>query len=742
MSIINKLENNINRMLEIKIKLIKESNYDHDTFDTEFEKSIDDFFGFIRYTNKLCNHDSETISTKAKELLKLLNPQSIFSAMKRIIMFKTYFEGVHYLSDKIYMPFRVKLSGLLFCIAIENNNLFPETSDERLVNIYQIYIQYLKYCSKATLELGKRFLELGNYNYHPAMYLWKNSTDENDGMILFRNMALFHTLSELIINFNEKDDDHILDLLHMFKPPIQNMFGDIIAHFETNRCPGFENEWSSDSDTSRKWNLPARLRTKKFLRANSKPILAMHLCKQYDINRHNFISQSETYRSNEIYGSEINPRKGGPEEQRKAMKLLSDKRIEHLKIILRNIDESQTKQPELIRLEKSSLKYIGDLSLNHPLNDKESIPGIRQFEQEIYSNYTNEHRLNALHFESRNRFCAFLDISLTNLLRKESDKKRFSGFGMFDSKDNWNLPPREESPKHKAEEILSQYYKTIPLYEKGKQTWSRTNKISRMNIYTRIMFQISVGQNSADRLSKPNNSPIERLIHPIRIVTVGNDVAPNALIINIVLDRFHTLITKIVNARIRNFGNLERFRNYVSIFIGIELCILHFIAHHASPNFVDSNYILNRTIASLRIHNNSTGHAASWVADYPTKRNTGQMEIEGAFIFDSKSDIFVRKCSFGEVKDADSRRIYVESEIDDDRSPQHLFSILKQFCYPMNKWSDLEIDRVDEDDSSDSAVVEWMTRFLQQEEPEWNELCELIEEFKGLYLHESPSYFE
>jgi hypothetical protein len=752
-SIINKLENNINRMLEIKIKLIKESNYDHDTFDTEFEKSIDDFFGFIRYTNKLCNHDSETISTKAKELLKLLNPKSIFSVMKRIIIFKGRFDDYE---DGMELkpwvvPLRIRRMGLLYCTAIENNNLFSETNDARLVDIYQIYRQYLKYSSKATSELG-RILELGDYKYHPAMYLWKNSTDENDGMILFRNIALFHTDSKLLINFDDQDVGQLRELQKMFEPWLSYDDEGDITYFVTNLYPGFENDWSSDTDTLRKWNLPARLRTKKFLRVDSKPILAMHFCKQYDIIRHGFISQSEIYGSWEQYGSETDIRTvKSPIPQKSLIQSLKNERSKQLTVVLQDDMPEKAKRPERIRLEKIALKFFGDLSSNHPLNDKEpipSIPSIRLLEKQIYS-IGSEHTDVGKKYMKHNDYCSFLDLSLLNLLRKESDKKRFVGFSMFDNKKADKLLGEatqisSEMARLIAEEILAQHYKTIPLYEKGKRTWSRTNKITRMNLYTRIIFQSRREPQIEPRLAKPSNSPLERVMHPIRLESFGKDVAPNALIINIVLDRFHTLIMNIVNNEsVPLFLATQKVRNVVSLFIGIELCILHFIAHHASPNLVDSNFVNKRTINSLKTH---LSGQAPWIADYPTKRNTGtEGENEEALIFDSKSDIFVRKSSFAEGKDADPKRIYVESEIDDDRSPQHLFSILQQFCFIDSRWtkSDSPIEFFERETIfNPTSYVFRINAFLEQKEPKWDAMCKLIEQFKQYYPKGSLSYFE
>ena len=102
-----------------------------------------------------------------------------------------------------------------------------------------------------------------------------------------------------------------------------------------------------------------------------------------------------------------------------------------------------------------------------------------------------------------------------------------------------------------AELLLFHQQKILRLYEKpGKEDLSRTNKMSRNNLYARILHQFRLfleePYESIDHLARPpSKSSLRRLLHPIRLQT-GKDLPlddqPYDVVLSIALSRMSTLI--------------------------------------------------------------------------------------------------------------------------------------------------------------------------------------------------------
>jgi hypothetical protein len=397
--------------------------------------------------------------------------------------------------------------------------------------------------------------------------------------------------------------------------------------------------------------------------------------------------------------------------------------------------QSSHDSSKIQNLEKKLVRIIGDLSINNPFSSqKNSLQNHYEtlFTQIRQSDDPNEY-LAMLRPRSGDAFSdiPYLDMAYVSLLRKESAAGRFEGLSMFD---DYVLNEPEFSDESFARILLSKAGKMIPLSESGKKekgnkTFSRTNKVSRLGIYSRIIDRWNSSMNSSRMSSsdfvsitrKPFLPTLARLAHPIRVnlhEKAKIDESPDGLHLHILLHRYFALIVEIdklhpkISRQSRGYTP-SKFSSF-SLLVSVELAILHYVAHHITPNLDESNYILKRTLKEIP---NVTGTFEQFILDYPLEKqinySSEQMRFQASEFVDKK-DLFIRRNRIDVTQHVSDNVSYRQKDI----SPKSLYNHLEIY-------SSLRRSR--------SPINSEIKSYLNNKNPNAEDLFSIIQELKGEY---------
>jgi hypothetical protein len=265
--------------------------------------------------------------------------------------------------------------------------------------------------------------------------------------------------------------------------------------------------------------------------------------------------------------------------------------------------------------------------------------------------------------------------------------------------------------------------------EKGKKTFSRTNKVSRLGIYSRIIDRWNSSMNSSRMSSsdfvsitrKPFLPTLARLAHPIRVnlhEKAKIDESPDGLHLHILLHRYFALIVEIdklhpkISRQSRGYTP-SKFSSF-SLLVSVELAILHYVAHHITPNLDESNYILKRTLKEIP---NVTGTFEQFILDYPLEKqinySSEQMRFQASEFVDKK-DLFIRRNRIDVTQHVSDNVSYRQKDI----SPKSLYNHLEIY-------SSLRRSR--------SPINSEIKSYLNNKNPNAEDLFSIIQELKGEY---------
>ena len=716
------LESMFQDVMDTKLVLSRFSCFENNILP---EERINEFFIFARFIKLWSTFNAKVPLEKDIHFRELgahyineLNPEQVFSNLEHMLQL-------------VSEPNSERILSLRYCLALEINHFSPTLGTfDHLLNMYE------RYKSKEPRNPKVHF-------FHPATYAFNKS----DGFAMFLSMSHLATTHKLV-------DGRKRLIQRVKKFTYRNDLNFTVSPLEKGE---------------------------KFI-----PSLQSALRWSYS----NLLQRSK----NSISRESINPGSNlAIGDQKTLLDLL--RQIEHYTQILKNpeglgmnqIDSArfycfqtlffsqQEKQQWLGKLEAKSLdrkvvSLLGDLSLNNPLNSShQSLASFVTSKTDktnvLDQDFSFEHHQDVI-------LCN-LDMCMLNLIRSESENNRFTGLNSFEeinsglshSSENeivsdslGNTNAIHSLNRHRAaEKILSQHFKTILLTETEKNTLSRTNKVSRLGVFARVLMtmEILIVQKST------KFKELGRLTQPIRLHMKGvNKDSPNGLKINIILHRYLELVRQIKDIhslldKMRlgtEFGSAALFHNEnrklstlltsLSVLASMDLCLLHYVASHIEPNHHESNYILRKTMEQLDSVDGSVG---SFCSDYPCSEAKSASEAQKAFTFENEYDLFYRPQSLRSAqKDVTSVKGDVhsmpkkqaESTVNQSAStyfsPQNLFEVLKSHCFPVG-FEELNPDR----QNQHRVFVSRIEQFLNNSDPRLSELNDLLSELKKHYHRHS-----
>ena len=215
---------------------------------------------------------------------------------------------------------------------------------------------------------------------------------------------------------------------------------------------------------------------------------------------------------------------------------------------------------------------------------------------------------------THNRINGFLDMLWLNQHRRESYGNRFIGLDLLDEFTELSSNGFEEDC---AKKMLFHSQKVIRLMEKvgGEIRSVRTNKISRQNLYSRLIFQfesyLEDPETEIDRMARPRKStPLRNLLQPIRLHTENDpkiDQLPYGLVTQTAFRRIEILILELnklgefleskqhisprgdkkTSPMIRDSIFLRTFASLVAM----EVCQLHMMSAHLPIESKSSKFL-------------------------------------------------------------------------------------------------------------------------------------------------------
>jgi len=196
------------------------------------------------------------------------------------------------------------------------------------------------------------------------------------------------------------------------------------------------------------------------------------------------------------------------------------------------------------------LGAYGDLGVPNPISPYDSSLDAPTNVLEAIERISHNNKNQGL--RTHNRINGFLDMLWLNQHRRESYGNRFIGLDLLDEFTELSSNGFEEDC---AKKMLFHSQKVIRLMEKvgGEIRSVRTNKISRQNLYSRLIFQfesyLEVPETEIDRMGRPRkSSPLRNLLQPIRLHTENDpkiDQLPYGLVTQTAFRRIEILILEL-----------------------------------------------------------------------------------------------------------------------------------------------------------------------------------------------------
>ena len=383
--------------------------------------------------------------------------------------------------------------------------------------------------------------------------------------------------------------------------------------------------------------------------------------------------------------------------------------------------------------ERDFLSSYGDMAAPNPLRafDSDKTGQIPQNALEAIERVSTNLKNQGL--RTQNRLVCFLDMVWANLHRRESFGNRFVGLDLLEEIESISSTMPETRV---AELLLFHQQKILRLYDKpGKEDLSRTNKLSRNNLYARILHQfrrfLEEPSESIDHLARPPaKSPLRRLLHPIRLQT-GRDLpideVPFDVVVSIVLSRMSGLIDTFE----------EVFQLYMS-----RLTDLSTIDRHDSPSHVHGAIfrslamMLGLEICQIHMMVQYLGRGTKWKKSHMYYNQT-KLAVEGNG-FDAIKDDFAPDIRF----DIDAYGDGTESIGDILRGqgvpmPLNLLQRLNHYCYSTWSRSDETRKALTQDELK---LVASMNLFLHKDEPTGTDYVQLVRDFDRLYVNHGPRF--
>lgn len=383
--------------------------------------------------------------------------------------------------------------------------------------------------------------------------------------------------------------------------------------------------------------------------------------------------------------------------------------------------------------ERDFLSSYGDMAAPNPLRafDSDKNGQIPQNALEAIERVSTNLKNQGL--RTQNRLVCFLDMVWANLHRRESFGNRFVGLDLLEEIESISSTMPETRV---AELLLFHQQKILRLYDKpGKEDLSRTNKLSRNNLYARILHQfrrfLEEPSESIDHLARPPmKSPLRRLLHPIRLQT-GRDLpideVPFEVVVSIVLSRMSALIDsfeevfQLYMSRLTDLSTIDRpdspshvhgamFRSLATM-LGLEICQIHMMVQYL-------------------------GRGTKWKKSHMYYNQT-KLAVEGNG-FDAIKDDFAPDIRF----DVDAYGDGTESIGDILRGqgvpmPLELLQRLNHYCYSTWGRGDETRKALTQDELK---LVASMNLFLDKDEPTGTDYVQLVRDFDRLYVNHGPRF--
>jgi hypothetical protein len=412
--------------------------------------------------------------------------------------------------------------------------------------------------------------------------------------------------------------------------------------------------------------------------------------------------------------------------------------VEHHQVAFRRtiVDKYQNqseRKPQRKQSEREFLASYGDMAVPNPLRsfDSDSIKQRPQNALEAIERVSTNPKNQGL--RTQNRLVALLDMIWANLHRRESFGNRFVGLDLLAEIDSLssNMPEARV-----AELMLFHQQKVLRLYDKpGAEDLARTNKITRNNLYARILHQFNLFMedpyDSIDLLARPpTRSPLRRLLHPIRLHT-GRDLElnelPNDVVVSIALSRMGTLIDafeKTFNLYLERLSELPTRDNEVSP------------SHVHGAMFRAVATLLSLEVCQLHMMVQHLGRGVNWKKSHMHYNQT-KLAVEGNS-FDAIRDDFSADLQFDLESDEEgSESVAMVLEGQGLPMPLALLQRLNHYCYSSWGVGDETRRSLTQDELK---LVASMNLFVQNTDPTGRDYVRLVREFDRLYVNHGPKF--
>ena len=412
--------------------------------------------------------------------------------------------------------------------------------------------------------------------------------------------------------------------------------------------------------------------------------------------------------------------------------------VEHHQYAFRhNIRDKYQRRGEREKRNKQSerefLSLYGDMAVPNPLRafDSDVVSQLPQNALEAIERVSTNLKNQGL--RTQNRLVCFLDMVWANLHRRESFGNRFVGLDLLEELESISSTMPESRV---AEFLLFHQQKILRLYDKpGKEDLSRTNKLSRNNLYARILYQfrrfLEEPSESIDHLARPPaKSSLRRLLHPIRLQT-GKDLPveylPYDVVLSIVLSRMSTLIDALEEVfqiymwRLTDLSNTDRYDapshvhgamiRSLAVMLGLEICQIHMMVQYL-------------------------GRGKKWKKSHMYYNQT-KLAVEGNG-FDAIKDDFVADVRFDvDVYGDGTESIAAVLEGQGVPMPLELLQRLNHYCYSAWGAEDATRKSLTQDELK---LVASMNLFVHNDEPTGIDYVQLVRDFDRLYVNHGPKF--
>jgi hypothetical protein len=253
----------------------------------------------------------------------------------------------------------------------------------------------------------------------------------------------------------------------------------------------------------------------------------------------------------------------------------------------------------------------GDLGVPNPISPYDSSNDKPSTVLEAIESISHNNKNPGL--KTHNRINGFLDMLWLNQHRRESYGNRFIGLDLLEEFSDLSSAGSEADC---AKRMLFHSQKVIRLMDKpSSSSLSRTNKFSRQNLYSRLIYHFESYLNDEtidiDRMARPSKKSFLRiLLHPIRLHTATDqkiDELPYGLVTQIMFSRINTLVRKLsslittYNTKKLNptKGDMRTspilrdaaFLRTVASLVAMEVCQLHMMSVHLPIESKSSKFL-------------------------------------------------------------------------------------------------------------------------------------------------------